>query len=332
MRLLLLKLALILAVAVGFHLWMGPWIGSYQALHNPRTRLLNPVPPQGYQIALAGDSTFTSCCVDAEAQTLWKQLEARTGRKVFPGALDGARALDIMQEAYYLSRVMPKGSVVLVDALPLRDWEDKGRTYKFQLDQLTGNYDPHEADWFLPSLEHALRIRLAPYNFSSLDLRNLPHDVRTAGDPAKLQAFLRENWTTPPSINRVWSRDGDFARERFDKFMDSKRYEQDLNHFGNLARVVETLSRRGIKPVFVLTPFCSELIHAYGGSRDELLLGSLERYRVALCRFLVGQRFAFLDLNGKVPSEGFADCFHTNALGDAILARSIAEYLARVPQ
>ena len=87
------------------------------------------------------------------------------------------------------------------------------------------------------------------------------------------------------------------------------------DRFENLEILADTLSRRGITPVFVLTPWCEDLVHAYGGAQDREVLAAFERYRGRVAQYLADHGRACLDLHGQVPPDGFADCFHTNALG-----------------
>ena len=95
---------------------MTPW-RRYQ---DPRARILWDGAFDGSRLVLLGDSLFCSFYVDSPAETLWARLEACTGQRVFPGALNGAKPSDVLAAAVHVSREWPMGATVFIDVGPTR--------------------------------------------------------------------------------------------------------------------------------------------------------------------------------------------------------------------
>jgi len=97
--------------------------------------------------------------------------------------------------------------------------------------------------------------------------------------------------------------------------------------FSKLGMIAEVLRRAKLRPVIVLTPLNTELIKQYSASDSSKVIGRFSKYRESIRSYLENKNIIFLDLTDLVPSEGFADLVHTNAFGDALISRKLADFI-----
>ena len=86
----------------------------------PRARILWDGAFDGTRVVLLGGSEFASIYVDRRPDRLCARLEAYTGQRVFPGALNGARPPDVLAGAVHVSREWPAGTTVFISLAPTR--------------------------------------------------------------------------------------------------------------------------------------------------------------------------------------------------------------------
>lgn len=292
-------------------------IRTFQRRHEPRTALLNGVDPGAYTVALLGDSAFCSFYVNNEADALWSQLETLTGQACFPGALNGAKGGDFLDAAEVLARRLPAASVVFIDIVPTR---------------LMWNAGSHGRNYALSAVltERASGLQAC---FDDLRVDYLKYAI----------LFLkkdRQKIERKGGYERVWDRDGDFARDRYQMMLSwacwsdpegvRRKAAENIGFLGELDRVFRG---RGIRAVFVLTPLNRQQIRTYS---SELVAGNvcslLDGMREMTKAYLRDIGASCIDLFDACPPEGFADVLHTNAVGDAVIARALAaEVRAALP-
>lgn len=296
-----------------------PW----RHMEDPRTRLLSSARHDGSRIVLLGDSIFASYYVDREAQALWRQIEARQGRSVFPGALNSARPADFPNEARVVAASWPRGTVVVVDVPPsklLRATVSPGERWRPELGRWV--WLPPHASSPVERLEHGLRFLAGrPLLFWSVLL------------------YLRDN---PPEVSeafydRVWNEPGTtFAAERFAGFREELAAEKPgppaLQPTDWAETMLEVNAEAGFRTLVVVTPANRDLVTTWmpTAKEAEALLGTLDGARAAFARRLRARGAEVLDLDGVVPSRCFADLFHTNACGEAILADAVDARIRRL--
>jgi hypothetical protein len=301
-----------LAVRQGVRRWLAGRL-------DPRTELLRQGPSSSTRLAILGDSVFCSRYVDREQDSLWSQLARMTGLPVFPGALDGGRGGDLLAAARILSERLPVGSRVFVDIHPVAAWRRAEVSYGAELFRGWG-YVLSEPTPLQRLWNRAGRpLFAAPIQWRDLML--------TLRGWSRASFFGR-----PPTHDRIWSQDTDFPRARYLAF---ERTFTD----GGIARppdpevvdeLHEILAQRGIELVFVLTPLNRAMIAAWSTpAAGAAIREALVARHAANLELLRSRGYDFIDLYQAVPPEGFADFLHTNAEGDAILARAMADHLAR---
>lgn len=319
MRALLTKAILLLALFAAFNMATRAIAGHLLAdRFDPRTRLLREAPAAATRVAIIGDSVFNSSYVDREEDALWSVLSRHTGLAVFPGALDGARGGDLLAAARRLSELLPAGAHVFVDVHPATSWTRADVAYREDLTRAWGYVTG------APTASQRIWNRFGrPFFGTPVLWRDLL--------PALLGRDRRSYFGGAPTFDRVWSRDTDFPLGRYRAF-ERALLEGGAPRAPDPAVVRElhsVLAARGIELVFVLTPLNTALIHAWStpeaGAAVRQGLDARHRENLQLLR---SHGYAFIDLWDAVPPEGFADLLHTNALGDAILARAMAAHLA----
>jgi hypothetical protein len=128
--------------------------------------------------------------------------------------------------------------------------------------------------------------------------------------------------------NRRWDVDGDFALNRFRRLEAALAAGTGKQHvpFSWIRSLADVLGRRGIRPVFVLTPLNTPLVTRYSDGRTpvEQVLTNSHDYVLAELR---ASGLEFVDLSRALPPECFADAIHTNSVGDDAMASALAGWL-----
>lgn len=310
MKKLLIKFILFIFIFAVPQALLAIWMQRTDSQLEPRKYIFSKNQPRGYHYALLGDSEFCSVNVDSESQTLWKQIEKMSGKRVFPGALEGGEQEALTKGAIYLSRILPPGSTVFIDAIPGKNWLNDSQNYKNRFAALVGNYDQTHHG-MLSNLYLDIIIKVYPFHISGEDIKSLIPFARPKREPI---------------INRTWYSNDDYAKKSFEHF-DAKKIQ--YSDFSKIGIITEIFKSQQIRPVFVLTPPNTSLVRAYSSQNSDSIIQILNRYHENLKTFLLSHNIDHIDLGGMVPSEGFADLIHTNAIGDEIIAKGIADYIQK---
>ncbi len=280
-------------------------------------------------MVLIGDSEFISGYVDWPQETLWARLWYRSGLQVFPAGLTGATPLDMLLVARRVAALCPRGTIAFVGIIPTRIFLPQAASvpnlpgashYSAQFKLLFGHHYDDEA--WLQRIEGDLVFEAARKSFL---IRNQEFVLR----------YLERRLSRQPRPfhdavyrNRTWSIDGDSALNAF------RRLEVAVAAGGG-GRVVpfswirslqRALTERGIRPVFVLTPLNTALIHRYSNANvpTERVLTDSHEY---LVRALLASGYSYIDLFSAAESSAFADVLHTNSGGDDAIARALSDWL-----
>jgi hypothetical protein len=293
---------------------MTPW-RRYQ---DPRARILWDGAFDGSPLVLLGDSLFCSFYVDSLEETLWARLEARTGQRVFPGALNGAKPSDLLAAAVHVSREWPMGATVFIDVGPTLFVDNQLE------DPPTGNY-PNvfltqygidvDNDGVLQQLKGQIyRWLLKPF---------LAVRTRYA-----LANMVDQNDYRKPFGNFVWSTNREFAMARFALFERNVVLGASPRPFGWLLEMKKQLEDAGMKTVFVLTPLNEALVRSFASVHSsDALLRYLGEIALAVRTYVEANRADFVEFREGFPADCFSDLVHTNACGDDLIAARLAEWL-----
>jgi hypothetical protein len=285
-------------------------VSNWRAWQDPRKRLLYETVPHDTDIVLLGDSIWISSYVDSEQQTLWKVLEANTGKRVFNATLNGADPPDFANAVKLLPPRERPGAVVFLNVVPTRVLP---RTFA---EPAEGNY----AGEFSKLTGDSLARRLYVW---------LRKPLQIFDTEIVLNVLLRKrHFAVGDDRYRIWSRDGEFALRRFRTF---ERYVVDTVELRDLEWITTLdarLRERGYQLVVAITPVNRALIRAYATpekARSALL--RLEQAHEALTGFLRKRGIPFVDCYQDATADEFADLIHVNADGDRRIAARLARYL-----
>jgi hypothetical protein len=296
---------------------MTPW----RSHHDPRARLVWDGEYDGSRLVLLGDSVFCSFYVDSLEDTLWARLEARTGERVFPGALNGATSSDILAAAVHVSREWPTGTTVFIDVAPTQFVVTRLE------DPPMGNYPDTfftqygidvENDGVARQLQGQFYQWLKP--FFAVRARSILANMVNQRDYRKPFGDGDFVWLHGSQTQ--------YARARlvlFERNLVLDASPQPLRWLGDVKKQLEDAS---MHPVFVLTPLNEALIRSFASVHSsESLLTHLNEITVSAKKYLEENRAAFIDLSEGFPAECFADLVHTNTCGDDLIAARLAEWL-----
>jgi lysophospholipase L1-like esterase len=133
-------------------------------------------------------------------------------------------------------------------------------------------------------------------------------------------------------FNRIWSRSGDFAIERFQTFEKNAMPDKGLKSFNWALQIHTMLAQKGLRAVFVLTPLNKDLVWAYTSPDSaRFLIGYLDYAHNEFKSFLTINRMTSIDLYGAADRNEFADLVHTNEKGDDTIARAMAVWIKNNP-
>ena len=292
---------------------MTPW----RSYHDPRARMVWDGEYHGSRLVLLGDSVFCSFYVDSLEDTLWARLEARTGERVFPGALNGATSSDILAAAVHVSREWPTGTTVFIDVAPTQFVVTRLE------DPPMGNYPDTfftqygidvENDGVARQLQGQFYQWLTP--FFAVRTRSILANMVDRRDYRK------------PFGHLVWSENREYAMARFALFERNLVLGASPQPLRWLKDMKKQLEDARMHPVFVLTPLNEALIRSFASVHSsESLLTHLNDIAVSAKKYLKENRAAFIDLSEGFPEECFADLVHTNTCGDDLIAARLADWL-----
>jgi hypothetical protein len=291
---------------------MTPW----RSYHDPRARMVWDGEYDGTRLVLLGDSLFCSFYVDSLDDTLWARLEARTGQRVFPGALNGATPSDILAAAVRVSREWPTDTTVFIDVSPTRFVVTRLE------DPPMGNYPDTfftqygidvENDGVARQLQGQFYQWLKPF-----------FAVRTRSSLANM--VDRRDYRKPFG-HFVWSK-SEYAMTRFALFERNLMLGARPQPLRWLRDMQKQLEDARMYPVFVLTPLNEALVRRFARVHSsESLLTYLGGIGVSVRQYLNENGAAFIDLSESLPADCFADLVHTNTCGDDLIAAGLADWL-----
>jgi hypothetical protein len=295
---------------------------NWRRYADPRARILWDGTYDGTGIVLLGGSEFASVYSQSPSQTLWSRLEAYTGQRVFPGALNGARVPDVVAATIHVSREWPAGTRVFISLPPTRFVASRAP-------------EPPEG------------------NFASAFLRRYGidgnNDDRWHRFKGMIYIWLLKPFTgdrtrsalvnlvdrpqPPPWMrHRVWSRE-QVAQTRFENLDRNLIVGASPRPLESLGRIKDELERAGMRSVFVLTPLNETLVRAFATVHpSESILEYIHETIAAAKTALSRHHAEVIDLTGAVPSECFFDLVHVNTCGDDLMATEIATWIAEHPQ
>lgn len=280
---------------------------DWRAYQDPRNRLLWDSTTHQPDVIILGDSVFTSPFVDSPQDGFANIVHEITGRRVFNGALDGADPPDFLKAAQLLASNGTRNATFVLDVMPnralaFRQEEPTAGNYPGQFQRLFGDNILSRA---LVKLRHPLVILDADILMNCLQKKQF---YRTGSD-------------------RVWYRDGDMARRRFQVF-EQQVTSGPLPPFDWISEVDSILKQSGNRLVVFISPVNYDLIDTYAPA-DEA--GKYHALYFAghshLIEYLEHAGIPYIDATGQFDSDSFADMVHVNKRGDRRFAELIAGYL-----
>jgi hypothetical protein len=292
---------------------------SWETFMDPRKCLLWRGHFDGTRYVMIGDSAFCSYYVDSPNGTIWARVEALTNDKVFPGALDGARPADFVNQARLIAASWPQRATVFSNLTPTKLLNSK------LPEAADGNYD-EQFKWLIPNNKVWGQNPFDKlYYFAGKTSFFLLNDNALKS--------LIDGIFAPPAYyrrNRVWNRSGDFAIKRFRLFEKNiiLQNNDDLRSVDWMPQVRNILMHKGIRAVFVLTPLNKKLISTYAASnRAHNLVNQIDIAHNKFRSFVRMNKLDLIDLYDDGKTDEFADMVHTNENGDNRIAQMIAAWI-----
>lgn len=277
-----------------------------QSEHDPRRSLINRDDIINNKFALIGDSVFCSYYVNNDRDAIWNKFESITGCKIFPGALDGAKKGDLVNAAKYISVEMPANSTIFIDIIPTRCVSDES--------DVKNNYDQQFASLF--QKEDSIFYSHVRYL-----------DVNYLDFMARFLSKRKSDLDVKEQYNRRWNINGDFALNRYKGFENTKINTTSIDNMKFISDINEIVSKKKIREVFVLTPLNKKEIFTYSDKNDaDRIYEKLNKLHSETLKYLHSMNAPYIDLFNAVPDGCFADLVHTNACGDEIIAKALADY------
>ncbi len=282
---------------------------DWRAHQNPGERLLWDLELPRAGLVILGDSVFISSYVDSAKQTFSFLLQKNTGKKVFNGALDGADPPDFLNAAELLTSSGMNGATVVLDIMPNRFLEFKR---------------PEN-----PSGNHARRFaRLLGHGAVSGLLAEIRRPLVVLDPDILMNCISRKNFFgVDPYRNRVWDRDGDLARRRFEVFQQQIEFGG-LRSFEWIEELNSVLKSSDSKLVVFVSPVNERLVDTYASNPYAARCHvEFSRAHKSLLRYLDRQGISYIDGSRQFGSEDFVDLVHVNAHGEQRIAELIGAYL-----
>lgn len=282
---------------------------NWRSRQNPNQRLLWDDRTDQADVIFLGDSVFVSDFIDSPKEGFASLVSELTGRRTFNGSLDGADPPDFLHASELLVANGTRNATVILDAMPdrflsFRHPELADGNYPDRFERLVG-HDP--ASRFIVAVRKRLLI---------LD----PDIVWSCMFPKKF-------YGVEPYHDRVWNRDGNLARSRFQVF--ERQVQGRKTGSFDWIEQMQTILRRGDnRLVIFVSPVNTALVDAY--APPEKAQEYRELFHVAhsdLLKYLQQKGIPYIDANGYVDSDSFVDLVHVNARGNRAFADLISRYL-----
>lgn len=303
--------------------WSFDHFADWRSSADPRHKILWHPDPDGSKIVLLGDSVFCSNFVDSADRMLGHRLATLSGEKVYQGALNGAKEDDFRSAARTIAERWPAGTIVFLDIIPTRFGIQRqgADTTKANYEKAFKRITRVEGS----DLESLLNNHVLHPLRQSLFLLHNQEVVRTTFDH---WIRNRKYFKVGEEYNRIWY-EGDARQARIGlnvaKQIHSSPDEMDFTLLNDLHA---TLTGAGIKLVYVLTPYCREIVDSFEtqDQAQRMHLG-LSNIHEKLKSFLDKKGYEYIELYNQIPSENFANLVHLNESGEEIAAEHMASWL-----
>jgi len=267
-----------------------------------------------YELVITGDSVFGSNYVTSRENTLWAELEKISGKEVFPGAIDGSKALDLISTAEYLSEKLKPGTIVFMDSTPSRNWGDIIKAnYHNQFFMLRG-YTDYDKNLF-HDLYNKLMVPITSRMFRGRDLFEVFGSI--AG-----RSYYKKNV-------KNWRESVDQTRENLKLFEEYETKSENKNikipSYVALKIISDIYKNKKIRLIVVLSPLNKDMA--------KLIGSDLKKYKIthdSLIRYLQLNEIEYIDMFNKLNQDMFVDMIHTNGNGDYYMARIMNNYINKI--
>jgi len=285
---------------------------DWRIRQDPRERLLWDRDKKQFPIFLLGDSVLVSSFVDSMDQSVDHVLERMTGKRVFNGSITGADPPDFINAGRLLVHDGVRHAVVVVDFMPTRFFEMR------HTDPPAGSYPGEFA-------------RMLGDNSVSQGFIDLVRPLTILNPDIMIDTAVYKNtkqYGVGDSRDRVWNRDGNLGRNRFQRFEKEVLLSGRSRSFDWIVTLDAILKEGDNELIVLITPVNSWMIEEYAHTHNaSAYLDWLHQSREALIRDLQTKNIRYIDGFGEGHSEDFADFVHGNARGDKNLAELISRYL-----
>jgi len=292
------------------------WKIDWRAYQDPHERLLWDSRTDRADVVLLGDSAFISAYVNEADDALANVLAKKTGKRVFNGSLNGADSADFLSATKLLIKNGTKNATIVLDIVPTRFLSYRHPELR------NGNY-PGEFG------------RLVGDDLVAKGLVAVRKPLLILNPDIMMNCiFPQKKWYgVDPRRDRVWFRDGDLARKRFESFEKEQLDSDKLGPLDWIEKMNVALKANDNRLVIFVTPVNELLIQDYASKEDAVKYSArITRSREALLTFLQQRGIPYVDATGQFDSEAFVDLIHPNARGDHRIAELIANYLDAQPQ
>jgi hypothetical protein len=287
------------------------WAVDWKRWQNPRDRLLYEPITSAVDIVIIGDSVFVSGFVDSENDSIWMVLHRLTGKRVFNASLNGADVPDFLNVVKLLPRQEEKKVVVFLNVAPSR--------FFYRRTPTRANY-AGEFSWLVSdSLGRKGLILLKK------PLILLNRDIM-------LNCLVRPKFfPSGHNYDRIWSKDGDLALNRFRQFEQITIDTDKLKPFDWINDAAISMRSKGYLPVICATPVNTFLISKYASDIDaDRYVTQFDSAHRALIQYLQRNKIEYIDGYNQFDSDSFADLIHMNSRGDRHMAEMMAQYIASI--
>src|ERR1051326_788833 len=173
---------------------------EWRAYQDPGDRLFWDSATSQAKIIVLGDSVFASSYVNSPQDSFASIVQEMTRKPIFNGALDGADPPDFLKAAQLLASNDTHGATVILDVMP-----NRGLAFRRE-ERKAGNYP-------------ARVQRVVRGNLVSRALVKLRQALIILDTDILLNCLQKKQfYGFAPRRDRVWYRDGDMARRRFQVF------------------------------------------------------------------------------------------------------------------
>jgi hypothetical protein len=283
---------------------------DWRERQNPHERLLWDLDLPRTGLVILGDSVFASSYVNSAKETFSFLLQQWSGKNVFNAALGGADPPDFLNAEDLLTSSGMRGATVVLDLMPNRFLEFN------QLENPSGN----EARRF---------DRLLGHGAVASSLAKIRRPLVILDPDIVMNCLIRKQFFgVDPYNNRVWDRDGDLARRRFEVFQQQIEFGR-LRSFTWVQELNRLLKRSDNKLVIFVSPVNDKLIDTYS-SKEYAARCHIEfsRAHESLLQYLDRENIPYIDGFRLFHSADFVDLVHVNTHGERRIAELINGYLS----